>query len=82
MSETCNHDCAGCGADCPSRTAPESLLAPLNERSRVKYDGKVYQIIPETFNGHYRENTLQFLMQLVVNDKNGKPTPTPSSSDI
>ena len=39
----------------------------LNERSRVLYDGKVYQIIPETFNGHYRENTLQFLMQLLVN---------------
>ena len=54
----------------------------LNERSRVKYDGKVYQILPETFNGHYRENTLQFLMQLVVNDKNGKPTPQPSSSEI
>lgn len=54
----------------------------LNERSRVKYQGKVYQIIPETFNEHYRENTLQFLMQLVVNDKNGKPTPQPSSSEI
>ena len=54
----------------------------FNERSRIKYQGKVYQIIPETFNGHYRENTLQFLMQLVVNDKNGKPAPTPSSSDI
>ena len=54
----------------------------LNERSRVKYQGKVYQILPDTFNGHYRENTLQFLMQLVVNDKNGKPGPQPSSSDI
>jgi hypothetical protein len=52
----------------------------LNERSRVKYDGKVYQIMPETFNGHFRKNTLQFLMQLIVNDKNGKPQP--SSSDI
>ena len=58
----------------------------LNERSRVKYDGKVYQIIPETFNGHYRENTLQFLMQLIVNDKSATPAPSPkpkpSSSDI
>ena len=54
----------------------------LNDRSRVKYDGKVYQILPETFNPHYRKNTLQFLMQLVVNDKNGKPSPTPSLSDI
>ena len=54
----------------------------LNDRSRVKYDGKVYQILPETFNPHYRKNTLQFLMQLVVNDKNGKPSPTPSSGEI
>lgn len=54
----------------------------LNDRSRVKYDGKVYQILPETFNPHYRKNILQFLMQLVVNDKNGKPSPTPSMSDI
>jgi head-tail adaptor len=55
----------------------------LNERSRVKYEGKIYQILPETFNGHYQDNTLQFLMQLVVSDKNGKPTPpTPSMSDI
>lgn len=54
----------------------------LNERSRVKYGGKIYQILPETFNGHFRDNTLQFLMQLVVNDKNIKPTPEPSLSDI
>lgn len=37
----------------------------INERSRVKYQGKVYQIVPETFNINHRENTLQFLMQLV-----------------
>ena len=41
----------------------------FNERSRVKYQDKVYQIIPETWNANHRENTLQFLMQLVVNDK-------------
>ena len=40
----------------------------FNERSRIKFDGKVYQIIPETFNANRREDTLQFLMQLVVND--------------
>jgi head-tail adaptor len=56
--------------------------AVINERSRIKYQGKVYQIIPETFNANHYENTLQFLMQLIVNDKNGKPAPTPSSSDI
>lgn len=55
----------------------------INERSRIKYDGKVYQIMPETFNGSYRKNTLQFMMQLVVNDKSAPaPAPTPSSSDI
>ena len=41
----------------------------FNERSRIKYQGKVYQIIPETFNANHYENTLQFLMQLIVNDK-------------
>ncbi len=40
----------------------------LNKRSRVKYQGEVYQIMPETFNPNFRMNTLQFLMQL-VNDK-------------
>ena len=41
----------------------------FNERSRVKYEDKTYQIIPETWNANHRENTLQFLMQLIVNDK-------------
>ena len=41
----------------------------FNERSRIKYQGKVIQINPETFNANHYENTLQFLMQLVVNDK-------------
>lgn len=62
----------------------------LNERSRVKFDGKVYQIMPETFNANYRENQLQFLMQLIVNDKSAKPAPssnaiaggTPSDHEI
>ena len=41
----------------------------FNERSRIKYQDKTYQIIPETFNANRREDTLQFLMQLIVNDK-------------
>lgn len=41
----------------------------FNERSRVKYLDKTYQIIPETWNANHREDTLQFLMQLVVNEK-------------
>ena len=48
----------------------------FNERSRIKYNGDTYQIIPETWNANHRENTLQFLMQLIVNDKNGKPAPS------
>ena len=40
----------------------------FNERSRIRYLDKIYQIIPETWNANRRENTLQFLMQLVVNE--------------
>ena len=40
----------------------------FNERSRIKYLDKIYQIIPETFNANRREDTLQFLMQIIVND--------------
>ena len=35
MSE-CVHDCSTCGVDCPSRNAPQSLLAPANAYSRVR----------------------------------------------
>jgi head-tail adaptor len=45
-----------------------NFTSTINERSRIKYEGKIYQIMPETFNGNYRKNTLQFLMQL-VNEK-------------
>ena len=41
----------------------------FNERSRIKWRDNIYQIIPETFNANRRENSLQFLMQLIVNDK-------------
>ena len=58
----------------------------FNERSRVKYQDKTFQIIPETWNANRREDTLQFLMQLIVNDKSATPAPSPkpkpSSSDI
>jgi head-tail adaptor len=50
----------------------------VNMRSRVEYDGQTYQIIPETFNEDKQGNSLQFLMQLIVNnDKN-----TPSNNAI
>ena len=36
MSENCTHDCSTCGADCPSRQDPESLIEPQNALSNVK----------------------------------------------
>ena len=54
-----------------------NFTSTINERSRIKYDGKIYQIMPETFNGNYRKNTLQFLMQLV----NEKEQQTPKSNE-
>jgi len=36
------------------------------ERSRVVYEGKTFQIVPETFHANYRENKIQFHMQQVV----------------
>ena len=37
MSENCNHDCASCGEDCPSRNAGEfDFSAPANASSHVK----------------------------------------------
>lgn len=42
MSEQCEHNCASCGEQCPSRTAPQSMIEPLNELSRV---GKVIGVV-------------------------------------
>ena len=41
MSESCNHDCASCSANCGSREQ-ESLIAELNPSARVK---KVYAVV-------------------------------------
>ena len=46
-----------------------SATAVINERSRIKFDGRVYQIIPEMFHPNHYDDTLQFHMQLIVNDK-------------
>ena len=54
-----------------------NFTSAINERSRIKYEGKIYQIMPETFNGNYRKNTLQFLMQLV----NEKEQQNPKSNE-
>ena len=43
MSEqNCSHDCASCGSDCASRTAPQSLLSPANARSHI---GRVIAVV-------------------------------------
>jgi SPP1 family predicted phage head-tail adaptor len=41
----------------------------VNERSRIQWQGNTYQIVPETFNADRQENTIQFLMQQIINDK-------------
>lgn len=38
-------------------------------RSRVVYNEQTYQIIPETFDADFHANTIQFHMQLLINDK-------------
>ena len=38
----------------------------INMRSRIAYDGQVYQIIPETFHADRQENIIQFNAQVVV----------------
>ena len=41
----------------------------FTERSRIQWQGKTYQILPETFNACRQEDTIQFLCQQIVNDK-------------
>ena len=36
MAENCTHDCSTCGADCPSKKNPQSLIEPQNKLSNVK----------------------------------------------
>jgi head-tail adaptor len=54
----------------------------VNERSRIVYEGRTYQIIPETFHSDRQDNTIQFLAQVIINDKAPTPpTPTPSENN-
>lgn len=41
----------------------------VTERSRIQWQGKTYQILPESFNADHQGNTIQFLCQQIVNDK-------------
>lgn len=50
----------------------------VNARSRIVWNSQVYQIIPETFNPSRWDNTLQFLMQLVVDEDIPSPEPPPT----
>lgn len=52
----------------------------VNERSRIVYEDRTYQIIPETFHPDRQDNTIQFLAQVIINDKT--QAPTPSNSDL
>lgn len=41
----------------------------ITERSRIQWQGKTYQILPETFNACHQDDTIQFLCQQIINDK-------------
>ena len=41
----------------------------VNERSRILYDGRTYQVIGETFHADRQENTIQFHAQQIVKDQ-------------
>lgn len=53
----------------------------INERSRIVYEGRTYQILPETFHPDRQENTLQFMAQVIIDDKTPVPAP-PSNSEL
>ena len=40
----------------------------ITMRSRIKWDGQIYKILPESFAPDKHNDTLQFLMQLVINE--------------
>ena len=41
----------------------------ITDRSRIQWQGKTFQILPETFNANRQEDTIQFLCQQIINDK-------------
>ena len=40
----------------------------INMRSRIRHDGQVYQILPETFHPDKQANTIQFNAQAIINE--------------
>ena len=49
----------------------------VNMRSRIIFDGQLYNILPETFHADHMSNTIQFHAQVILNDSEN-----PSSSDL
>ena len=41
----------------------------VNERSRIVYHDKTYQILGDTFHAQRQDNTIQFHAQQIINDK-------------
>lgn len=69
MSETCNHNCSTCGANCSSRTAEQtSFLEPLNPASTVR---KVIGIV--SGKGGVGKSLVTAMMAVKLNSK-GKHT--------
>lgn len=42
----------------------------INKRSRIIFEGEVYDILPESFNADHRNNKIQFLMQQNTEEDN------------
>lgn len=42
----------------------------ITMRSRIRWNGQVYQILPETFHPDYQANTIQFHAQVIVTGYN------------
>ena len=42
--------------------------ATISMRSRICYDGQVYQVLPDTYHADKQANTIQFNAQLVINE--------------
>jgi len=40
----------------------------VNDRSRIMYDGKTYQILGDTFHAQRQDNTIQLHAQLIVKE--------------
>ena len=52
----------------------------VNERSRMVYADRTYQILPETFHADRQENTVQFMAQVIINE--ATPAPKPYSTSV